>query len=400
MKKLFLCIISLVFVVMAGCAEDEQMKGTDISETVVSDHALDDKGQDDGSQKGNVDGKPETFEVDDNIAIVLNYYKDHDGREKLLYLNYKGQVVLYDLEHESALAEYGLEAYVHIQQCRLLKQDENEILLYIRTAEVKNADRTEQLEVFTSIPGTEKHQIHVLDPQLNQKKVYDLTEEMAYVNAAVYKGDGEVIFSAEDSLYYYGLETGKQTPFHEAIADQLENITLWEMAMSSDGEKIAFLGEELDNDENNVYGIIDLTNKKVTVRHTINNQGNMLHCSKHIVYITDGEIPFCYSSTGIIACMDLSSGEIYDYQVDNLESTTASLSENLKYLVAAQNILSEDKEKIIGWTIRNYDFMAHKELWTYRLDREERLVALEALDDTVIAVLSGEEGSTVCRYGL
>lgn len=146
----------------------------------------------------------------------------------------------------------------------------------------------------------------------------------------------------------------------------LKDITIDEMQVNEEQDKIVFLGCELEQDKKNVYGWIDLKKETVELQYTETAYGNHLYLEKEIAYITDGEIPYKNIATGIIKCMDLSKETFFDFSVDNLESTSACLSKDISKLLAKSEILSGDNNTVTGYLLRIYDFSSGEILYETR----------------------------------
>lgn len=135
---------------------------------------------------------------------------------------------------------------------------------------------------------------------------------------------------------------------HKILKD-LNDIIIEEMQVNGSQDMFVFLGCKLNQNKYDVYGLIDMINETVEIRHTENLYGNCLHIEKDIAYITDGEIPRKNIATGVVKYIDLFSKQFFNFNVDNLESTNACLSKDCSCLFAYSEIFSEDGGEIEGY---------------------------------------------------
>ena len=393
MKKIStIIILTMLFsVLITGCDAESTMDNGTIKNT------------EQGSTGENVektDG-PKVTALNEKINFILKYCVDKSGNENMLYVNEENQLVLYDLILEKNIYAYSLgEGNQSIINSRLLSFNEQGISLYIETAGKQNADTdVEGLEVSNIDGNSQKDKIVCFDSQLNLKETYDLSEIFPeengmyeYYGMCMSKDAENLIMYGEETIYFYSMKSGERVQIDAEIMDQLQDITIIEMAMSSDGNKIAFLGWELNQDEKDVYGIIDLSKKAVKKEYTVNSYGNTLHRSGDIVYITDGEIPGKKMATGVIICINLADDTILELKVDNLESTTATLLENQNNMVTVSAVLSEDKN-IVGWKFQLYALNSGEIIRQKEINCAGRLLSLMSSGDKIMAVIYQEDGS-------
>lgn len=401
MKKIFTITFLIIFfsILITGCD----------TESMVDDGTIKNTEWESTDKTVEITDEPKAAVINETINFLLKYHTDKSGNETMLYINEENQLVLYDLIGAKKIYTYNMgEDNRNIINSRLLSFNEQGLSLYIETAKKQSVDTSvEGLQVSNIDANSQKGEIVCLDSQLNHKETYDLTELFPEENG-MYEYYGicmsidasKLIMYGEKTIYFYSMESGKQTQIDTEIMKQLQDITITEMAISSDENKIAFLGWELNRDEKDVYGVIDLSKKTVTKKDTVNSYGNALHRSGDIVYITDGEIPGKKSATGAIICMNLADGTISELKVDNLESTTATLLENQNDMVTASAVSSEDKD-IEGWKFRLYDFNTGREKGQKEVKCSGSLLGLMSAGDRILAVIYQEDGSyNLYRFNL
>lgn len=393
MKKIFAItfLIMLLSVLITGCD----------TESMVDNGTIKNTEQESTDKTVEIAEEPKAAVMNEKINFILKYHLDKSGNENMLYINEENQLVLYDLIGAKKIYTYNLgEDNRSIINSRLLSFSEQGLSLYIETAKKQSVDTfVEGLQVSNVDGNSQKDEIVCFDSQLNLKETYDLTELFPeendmyeYYGICMSKDASKLIMYGEETIYFYSMKSGEQIQIDAEIMRQLQDITITEMAISSDENKIAFLGWELNRDEKDVYGIIDLSKKTVTKKYTVNSNGNALHQSGDIVYITDGEIPGKKLATGVIICINLSDGTISELKVDNLESTTATLLENQNDMVTASEVLSQDKD-IVGWKFRLYAFDTGEIKGQKEVNCAGRLLGLMSAGDKVLAVIYQEHGS-------
>lgn len=358
------------------------------------------------------------IDLDETFEAVLRYFVDENEQEQLLYQNDKGELVLYNCTLGQVSFRYQLlpkDFESDMVESKLMAYTEEEFVLHTYTAE---AEETKDLgNGVVSGKGIEnsKTRIYRFDYQLNLIESYDLDKIWQnfiesynleiifpeYQGCVSMSQDGKkLVLYGDGRLIFYDLESEEQRQVDEAIMEKLKDINILEMALSWDEKKIGFLGTELDSDIHDVCGVIDLDLKKITVNQMETSYGNKLYQVGDIAYITDGQVPQKYIASGKIICMDLTLGEISNFMVDNLESTTACLSQNQSRLVAMSSILSKEK-KSVGWAICVYDFESGEVIWKGEIESGGGLVKLVASKEKMLVILAlGSEGSRIIRIQL
>jgi len=410
MKKILITAIFMIILCITGCSGDAPV-GNSHTKPAGSDDtsAMETKPGSEDTDRSSLKLSDPVI-INETIVSVLKYFVDQDNNERMLYLNGQNQIILYDFATEKELCAYDLEKENgDMIESRLLSYSEDEFVLFVKTAQKQDMDNSaEGMKIYSGNSDSEQYEICIFDANLNLVKTYDLTELFPevdgmyeYYGMCMNKDGSALVMYGEDTIYFYSLASGKRTQTDERIMEQLQNISIQEMAISADEKRIAFLGCELDHDEYSVYGVMDFSSGEVKIKHTANNYGNTLYESQDMVYITDGEIPHENSATGIILCINLEDGTISDFQVDNLESTAARLTDDQKYMVTVCNILSKDSNNIDGWQMKVYDFDKNEAVWQEELTQAGRLAGFDTAKDKVLVVIYEENsGYSIYRYNL
>lgn len=336
----------------------------------------------------------DVINFDEGIVKAFDYFIDEEEQEMLLYLNDESELVLYNCTTEQEVNRYSFaqEEY-NVAGSEWLGNAEDAFYLYVEFTQEKKMDLGEdEIALEAGVDAAEKREVYRFDSQLHCIDQYDLDAILPGCSGVQMSQNGnKLILSAEDEICFYDLESGAQTQADAAILNQLKDITISNMALSSDEKKLAFLGSELNQNDYEVYGVIDLDSQEVTIKQTESNYGNEWHQVGDIVFITDGEIPKKDVATGKIKCMNLETGEIFDFAVDNKESTTACLSKDQSRLVAMSDVLSEGER--IGWKISMYDFESQELIWQRTLEEDGRLIGFVASDKKALLIFYSEDGS-------
>lgn len=401
MKKTAVLMAFLLLFTFTGCSaqvKKEEPK-TDISSKVKTE------------RQNNVVNTPQTdMDISKESKTVLNekgavpiqYSIDSDGNEIVLYQSEQNKIVLYNLSKKKELYACDMNnENIAITYSNLLYVDDDCYILYIDSRQMKKEETDEEvgLEMSTSTGEDENEMIYVLNRDLsvldkyNLKEIFPEYDTCAETGMCVSPSGSELIMTGYESIYFYEFDSGKTTKISNEIMKQINNICIKEMVTSSDGKKIAFLASENNEDTYEVYGIIDLEKKKVIQKRTQGGTvGCKLHMTNDIVYITDSEAVYTNKASGIIICMDFTDNSVYDFQVDNRESTIARLSDDKKYMITANDILQD--EEITGYHFRVYDFNSGEALREKTLKFQEqsmRLDDIEYINGKVVFILWKED---------
>lgn len=344
----------------------------------------------------------------DPIWTVFSYFENAEGNEQLLYLNIDNQLVLYDCTAQTEIAVYDLNLKNQsIIRSQLLSSGADGFSIYLEIIQLPETEDANENSTFIGTSNSCENIIYQFDSKLNLIASYSLPELFSQLSLLYYGGmlldssTSQLILYGDDSIYFYSLESNKYTPISETIQNQLQGIYISSLVQSSDGSCLAFLGGDRTGQDNcGFYGIIDLSAEKVTSARTENNYGNELHQTGDIIYITDGQDPYesIPTATGIIHCMNLADRSFFDFRVNNMESTVASLIGNKNALVTAAYQLSDDRTKTVGQNIRIYDFTTGEVIAQSYLNQPGKLTKLATTDETILFVINDLEQNQCILY--
>lgn len=217
-------------------------------------------------------------------------------------------------------------------------------------------------------PGDDIRKVIALDRTLSVADEYDLnsiyfnSQDDTEFEIGIGISDSGIWIANRNQICKYNLDSLELEKLDSKIEDALDNITISQLVISEDSSKVAFLGNILDVDDSQVYGIIDVKTAKVQKGNTKTNYVNKLNKAGNIAYITDGGNPDTGKSTGEIICINMDTMEVSEYPVENLESTNACLDDEDKYVIAA----SQKDDNYCSTRIRAYDFHTGDVKWEYQ----------------------------------
>ena len=336
--------------------------------------------------------------VKTDIRIVLGYMEKADAAGQMLYMNEKNELVLYDMNLKTNIASYALcaeDRWVDFQ--KLLYSGADGYAVVVHSADQLQSEAlAEGIVSYTGNYENKSYELHLLDVELNVKKVYDLNKIFSALDnihtlyGICMNADGtEVIVYGTEGIYSYSIPTGEQTQIGASVMAQLQNITITQMELSSDENRLAFLGCEVNQDQYDVYGYIDLKNQEVVMKQTANAYGNTLHRYGEWVYITDGEIPYQQAATGNIICMNLDNGAFVEFVVDNLESTNACLLDDTMIVISSMYETGVDTSS--GFRISKYDFATGELIDQEEINHAGTLVGLTGCGNEFLVVIAENE---------
>ena len=300
---------------------------------------------------------------------------------------------LYDLQTQKEYASYEIDpkGYFMLEE-RFLGANKDKFYIYVHMCNEdgiidKRYDSDGELVSYgTAIaPEDDIKKVIALDRTLSVVDEYDLngiffdSRDDVAAEIGIGIADSGIWIANNNHICKFDLDS--------KIDDALENITITQMVISEDGSKVAFLGDLLDAENSQAYGIIDVKTAKVQIGYTKTNYINTLNKSGNIAYITDGEDPDTGKSTGKIICINMDTMEVSDYPVENLESTKACLDADDKYMIAAYS--KDDNNS--STRIRCYDFHTGDVKWEYQAP-EGKLLNTSIVQQKIMLSFLREDG--------
>lgn len=321
-----------------------------------------------------------------NIIVLCNTdkgYSLYDLQTQKEYAGYEADNKGYFMLEERFLGANKDKFYIYVHMC---KEDSITNKRYNSDGKLIGFGRT-------IAPKDEIEKVIVLDNNLSVVDEYDLndifidTQDEVACEIGIGVADSGIWIANNNHICRYNLDSLKAEKLNSKIDEALENITITQMVISEDDSKVVFLGDLLNAENSQVYGIIDVKTAKVQIGHTKTNYINTLNKSGNIAYITDGEDPDTGKSTGEIICINMDTMEVYEYSVDNLESTKACLDADDKYMIAAYP--KDDNNSLTR--IRCYDFHTGDVKWEYQAPKG-RLINISIVQQNIMLIFFREDG--------
>lgn len=380
MKKLISIAVLLVFIcTLSGCKEIlDNVSGTYEPIDVVNGTELNCNEYTD-------------CELPIEYEATLWFGKSDNDNINVLCMTDKGYS-LFDLNTQKASANFELDTngyFIRKQEYLGIYDDKFYIYtdMYKEDCVINKKYNSEGELVSSGIaigPGDEERKVIALDKTLSIIDEYDLNR-IFFDSQDVVAGEtgicieGSCIWMANSNqICKYDMKLSKEEILDSKIKASLKNITITQMVASEDGNKIVFLGDLLDDEDSQVYGIIDVKTAEVQIEHTKTYFTNTLNKSGNWAYITDGENPKTGKSTGEVICINMDNMKISAFTVDNIESTNALLDANSNKMIAAYRM-----DDIISSTrIRCYDFHTEDSEWEYQ-SPEGKLMKIDVVDQKI-----------------
>lgn len=375
-----MCLAMVVAVMLAGCEKNQaDQKKDSVQKSSQSTEPTNNGNTRDANRekvvKEEKDKKPvksrkaveKHIPLDGSWGEVLQVYQ-FKGKTKMLTLDKKNKLRLRNVsEGREYRYKFDFGAGSNVNSCKVLSCG-SEIILHvnIHKRKVVDQDSSQGGMMISATDLRDEDRLYVFDQNLKIKKKDKLSGVGESLTAIVLDGGKGFAATDDGDIFHYSLKSGKGKSLGKKIQKQLRDTTIWTMYLNEKENRIAFLGQVINQDKKNVYGWIDLKDNSVEIKDTENSYGNNLHMEGDTAYITDGGIPRTDMATGVVKCMDLSAGNFFDFKVDNLESTKSSLAEDGSSLLACGDVSSEDRDRIVGYTLRMYDFPSGRVLYEDR----------------------------------
>lgn len=378
-------IVGMILIIAAGCDSQEQKEKTVVEKETLTDD----------SKQSSEEIFLKKFQLKDDVAKIVGTV--NDGTQ-LLYYGDAGVQTL-DMQSGEQQLVYATEQNGFFM-AELLSVSEDNFYLYVVEAPQEEIE-TDEEAVSAAVVGEQIHKVLCFDFGFEIREEYYLEEMFAehflnidYQTVCMAPDGLQLYLYADAGLYSYDLKTGEVQKEYDFAEQMQSEISPFQMKVSTDGKKVAFVGCELGNDNYFLYGIINLEKADIVMKQTENAYGSTLHQQNNVIYITDEEIPFEKKASGVIHCMDLESEVFSDCTVDNLESTMAFLTPNEKYMATSFREEGEDGT-FVGYYMSIYDFESGQQLLSENKRIAGVVMDLWACDDAIWEFVRTEEGSFV-----
>ena len=384
MKKINIILFMMISACsLYGCTQSSNSvdKLNDKSTEISSEY--------DDSQKLIADNNAEKeYEIPDKYDTVFWVGMAEDNSARALCYGDSGYAI-YDLSKQEECASYETrqDGYTIVEN-RFIGATKDKLYIYVNMYRDEDVS-VEKKGIFKSYgiapeSGDQIKKIYALNYELSVVDEYDVngifsdSQEFNPNPIGVCVTESDVWLANNSDIYKCDVNTSEVQMLDSKIEEQLKDITISDMVVSEDGSKLVFLGASLDEEGSQTYGIIDLNTAKVQLKHTETDYINNLYKSGDLAYITDGENPRTGKATGEIIVIDMNSMEISNFSVDNLESTSARIDNQHKYLITAVRI--DDNNSSTKVRCHNLDT---KDIsWEYQLP-EGKLINMNIVQDKI-----------------
>lgn len=330
----------------------------------------------------------EKIAVTEKMEYVLDAFSNKKHEECLLYTTPNGKAAIYNMDTKKTSNSCNLmeKGTIKVHGIKLVFRDEGKFIFF---SEGNKGDKI-------------KYYIHVVDSALSHVQTYPC--ETIFPNAfypigynIFANGDGSKLYYYNFGgtlLYEYSFADKKQTVTDMNKIEGMENVSIMNGVVSKDGRYIAFLGGEMNVEDYMVYGIIDLSKMKATIKHTTAGTGYYMHQAGEIMYLTDSQDAESGKVSGEVICWKFGQKEPKFIKVDNLESTRACISSDLRYVASASNLAANEPNR--GYKGRVYAYSTGDVVW--EKDMQGSLAYIYFIEDKVVYVSEQDGNYVIYRY--
>jgi len=154
---------------------------------------------------------------------------------------------------------------------------------------------------------------------------------------------------------------------------------------------LAFVGVQGTSATDICYGYLNLKNGELIVYEEKSYNASTIQTNSRYLCVNDSENPNTHSSSGRILVLNCETNEQKTFELDNLESTMAMVTEDGKYVIAVKWM--SDYE----FRIRHYDFQTGEKLGEKNFKKNEYVKAeqIRQYDDTYAVVFGSDAGKGI-----
>lgn len=347
MKRLFSILIMLLF--MSGCSvsknnlplETDRVEKGENNSSVVKESASPTV----KAEKREASGKK-------TEEFFLWCDLDYDiGERLLIFTNLQDEKIIKNIsvgKRERIVGTYKVENGFVVVKMKLKKND--------------NVDNQSDGVAFSfqiSEEDVTKYELIFYDKQLNERKKLDIldlfpkTHKESIINESpIINKTGDIMaWNVDNYIVCFEFKTKKIRKYDELLRHDI-SIDMGVIKFVGNN-KIGFTGWK---DEDGCYGYFNISSGEL--KSFIENDYDMsdLYTNARFLCINDGQDPYTQSSSGRILILNCITNERCSFDVDGIESTMSTVTEDGKYVIAVKRPSDEE------FRVRLYDFQTGKKL--------------------------------------
>lgn len=311
----------------------------------------------------------EANDDENNIASTIPYLEN----------NYDS-LLLTDLVKESTIAELKFEEKCFVSAEEIFKLDSGYGVVLSKGDTTIKQEEVEGVEIITFPQTILERKYLLLDDNLEIKEELSLTEISPEEDSEndyqiIVSNDGnQLVWNLGDKLYYYNFES---KAYGYLLEESDYDIEFEDLKFTKD-DRIAFYGCRVeDGEDSTCYGIINPESSEIKLFIEKNYSASNMLLNDHYVCLTDSVEPYKdYKSSGKVLLINLETNENKVISVDGEESTTAMVTEDGKYLLAAK--------PDTNYQIRQYNIQSGEVIveHTVKQDGEIKILDIQPVDNT------------------
>ncbi len=264
----------------------------------------------------------------------------------------------------------------------------------------KEVKSTEGVYILPASDLTEKdvksYELILYDENLTQIKKIELMDFIHNIGREELLNESPVLNEAGTRIAW--LSSGQEIVYinlQKGNYKENENFAKKDIEVNQIGfvgeNKLAFVGVKGISETDICYGYLNLKNGELIVYEEKSYNASMIQTNRRYLCVNDSENPKTHSSSGRILVLDCETKERQTFELDNLESTMAVVTEDGKYVIAVKWI--NDYE----FRIRHYDFQTGEKLGEKDFKRKENVKAeqIRKYDDIYAVVFGSDAGKGI-----
>lgn len=240
------------------------------------------------------------------------------------------------------------------------------------------------------------YELILYDENLNQKKKIELMDIIHQAGREELLNEAPVLNEAGTKLAW--LSSGQEVVYIDLQKGDFKknkNFSRKDIEVDQIGfvgeNKLAFAGVRGTSETDICYGYLNLKNGELIAYEEKNYNASTIQTNSRYLCVNDSEDPTTHSSSGRILVLDCETNEQKTFELDNLESTMAMVTEDGKYVIAVKWI--SDYE----FRIRHYDFQTGEKLGEKNFRKKGFIKAeqIRQYDDTYAVIFGSDTGKGI-----
>lgn len=173
-----------------------------------------------------------------------------------------------------------------------------------------------------------------VDKELNETDTVDVSklakerknEDFLMANFTVSPDGVKIAWDTGESILCYDRKTKQFAEYNQFT----EKDIVTENIIFAGNDKLGVYGSKGESEEDTCYGYLNLTDKKVHLFVEKKYEAFSLKADKRYIWLNDGENPEDKTASGKMPIVDTKTGKNQLVHLDNIESTKASITEDLQ----------------------------------------------------------------------